>query len=112
MTAQRRLEALLRDPRGAGPELEQRLRKQVHYSGGLLLIEDPVLHGITTLPATIGWEIDCNNWGVSVTFGATGENGAGTEERLVPLGTRIENNVCRGISEAVGAAVLRLTSGQ
>jgi hypothetical protein len=73
INAQRRLEALLRDPTRAGPELEQRLRKQMHYSSGLLLIEDPVLHSITTLPATIGWAIDCGNWGV--TFGATGENG-------------------------------------
>jgi hypothetical protein len=58
INAQRRLEALLRDPTRAGPELEQRLRKQVHYSSGLLLIEAPVLHSTTTLPATIGWAIE------------------------------------------------------
>jgi hypothetical protein len=110
--AQRRLVSLLRDPARAAPELEKRLRGQVHYSNGLLLIEDPILHGITTLPATTGWAIDCGILGVAVTFGATGENGAGTEVNLVPIGTSISNYTCRGISEVVGAAVLRLTNGQ
>ena len=85
--AQGRLVALLRDPARATPELERRLRKQVRYSNGLLLIEDPILHGVTTLPATAGWAIDCDMLGVRVTFGATGENGRGTEVELVPLGT-------------------------
>jgi hypothetical protein len=79
--AQRRLVALLRDPARAAPELEKRLRGQVHYSNGLLLIEDPILHGITTLPATTGWAIDCGILGVAVTFGATGENGANLGDR-------------------------------
>jgi|SRR5579864_4819176 len=110
--AQKRLEAALRDPARAGPELERRLRKQVRYSNGLLLIEDPILHGITTLPATTEWAIDCGVLGVAVTFGATGENGAGTEVNLVPIGTTISNYACRGVSEVLGAAILRLTSGQ
>jgi hypothetical protein len=54
INAQKWLEAVLRDPARAGVVLEQRLRKQVRYSSGLLLIQDPILHGITTLPATAG----------------------------------------------------------
>jgi hypothetical protein len=93
--------------------LEQRLRKQVRYSNGLLLIQDPILHGITTLPATVGWSISCNeNLGVQVIFGAGGDSGSGSEVELVPSGTRVQRNACSGISEMVGAAVLRLTSGQ
>jgi hypothetical protein len=42
INARKELEALLRDPTRAGPELERRLRKQVRYSNGLLLIEDPI----------------------------------------------------------------------
>jgi hypothetical protein len=110
--SQKRLEALLRDPARAGPELERRLREQVRYSIGLLLIEEPILHGVTALPATAGWAIGCDMLGVRVTFGATGENGAGTEVELVPLGTRVESSACYGISNALGVAVLRLTSGQ
>lgn len=95
------------------PRNLKRLRGWVRYSNGLLLIEDPILHGITTLPATTGWAIDCGDFfGVAVTFGATGENGSGTEVNLVPIGTSISNYACRGISEVLGAAVLRLTSGQ
>jgi hypothetical protein len=108
--AQRRLEALLRDPVRAGPELERRLRKQIRYSNGLLLIEDPILHGITTLPATTGWSIGCGEVGIAITFGAAGE--VGTEVELVPFGTKVATYACRGISDALGAAVLRLTSGQ
>jgi len=113
INAQKRLEALLRDPARAGPELERRLRKQVRYSNGLLMIENLILHGITTLPATAGWSISCDeNFGIQVTFGAGGENGGSSEVELVPLGTRVQRNACSGISEVVGAAVLRLMSGQ
>jgi hypothetical protein len=112
INSRKRLEALLRDPARAGPELEQRLRAQVRYSNGLLLIEDPILHGVTALPATTGWAIGCDILGVRVTFGATGENGAGTEVELVPLGTTVASDACYGISNVLGAAVLRLTSGQ
>jgi hypothetical protein len=55
INARRWLEAQLRDPARSGPVLEQRLRKQVRYSNGLLLITDPILHGVTTLPATATW---------------------------------------------------------
>jgi hypothetical protein len=113
INARKRLEALLRDdPAKAGPELERRLRKEVRYSNGLLLIDDPILHGVTTLPATAGWTISCNTLGVTVTFGATGENDAGTDVEIVPLGTTVDVNACDGISKVLGAAVLRLTSGQ
>jgi hypothetical protein len=113
MNAQKQLEAVLRDPARVGPVLERRLRKQVRYSNGLLLIEDPILHGITTRPATTGWSISCDeNLGIQITFGAEGENGGGSEVNLVPIGTRVRKNACPGISEVVGAAVLRLTSGQ
>lgn len=87
--AQTRLEALLRDPVRAGPELARRLREQVRYSNGLLLIEDPILHGITTLPATASWAISCDTLGVRVTFGATGEDDTGTDVEIVPLGTMV-----------------------
>jgi hypothetical protein len=50
--------------------------------------------------------------GVQVSFGATGGDGSGSTVELVPLGTTIGRNACSGISEVVGAAVLRLTSGQ
>jgi hypothetical protein len=112
INARKRLEAILRDPARAGPELEQRLRKQVRYSNGLLLIDDPILHGVTTLPATAGWTISCNTLGVTITFGATGENGAGTDVEIVPLATTVDADACNRISKVLGAAVLRLTSGQ
>lgn len=112
INSKKRLEAPLRDPTRAGPELERRLRKQVRYSNGLLQIEDPILHGVTALPATVGWAIGCDMLGVRVTFGATGENGAGTEVELVPLGTKVKSKACYGISDVLGAVVLRLTSGQ
>jgi hypothetical protein len=110
INAQRWLESVLRDPARSGQILEQRLRKQARYSDGLLLIEDPVIHGITTLPATIGWSVSCDEIaGVQVTFGS-GDSGAVLE--LVPLGTKISRSTCSRISHEAGAAVLRLTSGQ
>jgi hypothetical protein len=99
------LEALLRDPARAAPELEKRLRRWVRYSNGLLLIEDPILHGITTLPATAGWSIDCDTSMVEVTFASTLVN-------LVPWGTNIQKSACPKISDLLGQAVLRLTGGQ
>ena len=100
----------MKDPVHAGPELQRRLRKQVRYSNGLLLIEDPLLHQINTVPATAAWSVSCDDGvGVQVYFGG-GENS--TEVDVVPLGTRISKGACAAISEEVGTAVLRLTSGQ
>jgi hypothetical protein len=110
INAQRWLESALRDPARSGQVLEQRLRRQVRYSNGLLLFEDPILHGITTLPATIGWSVSCHEiTGVQISFGS-GDSGAVLD--LVPLGTKISKEHCSRISLEVGAAVLRLTSGQ
>lgn len=110
INAQRWLESVLRDPARSGQVLEQRLRRQVRYANGLLLIEDPILHGVTTLPATIGWSVSCDEiTGVQVSFGS-GDSGAVLD--LVPLGTKISKSTCSRISQEVGAAVLRLTSGQ
>jgi hypothetical protein len=110
ISEQKWLESVLRDPARAGVVLEQRLRKQVRYSNGLLLIQDPILHGVATLPATVSWSISCNDiTGVQVSFGS---GDSGSEVDLVPLGTRVPRAACSGISEVVGAAVLRLTSGQ
>jgi hypothetical protein len=110
INARKSLESALRDPTRAGSVLELRLHKQVRYSNGLLLIEDPILHGITTLPATIGWSVSCDEiMGVQVSFGS-GDNGSLVD--LVPLGTKISKSTCSRISQEVGAAVLRLTSGQ
>jgi hypothetical protein len=84
--------------------------KQVRYSNGLLIIEDPILHGIPTLPATVAWSVTCDDiTGVQVFFGS-GDNGS--LMALIPFGTTISKSVCAGISQEVGRAVLRLTSGQ
>jgi len=109
INGQRWLESALRDPARSGLVLEQRLRKQVHYSNGLLLIEDPILHGITTLPATIAWSVSCDVTGVAVSFGS-GDSGSVVD--LVLVGTKISQGSCSRISQELGTAVLRLASGQ
>jgi hypothetical protein len=110
INAQKWLEGVLRDPARSGPVLEQRLRKQVRYSNGLLLIEDPGLHGITTIPASSAWSVNCDEvTGVEVAWGS-GDTAPVVE--LVPIGTKISRNACRELSQKVGDAVLRLTSGQ
>jgi hypothetical protein len=54
INAGKRFEASLRDPAEAGPELERRLRQQLQYADGLLLIQEPLLDGVIVRPATVG----------------------------------------------------------
>jgi hypothetical protein len=107
-----RLRTLLRDPARAGPELERRLHQQVRYYNGVLLIEEPIMHGITTVPATAGWSISCDTLGVEVDFDNAIENGSGASVQLTSIGIGVSQSTCREISMALGTAVLRLTRGE
>jgi hypothetical protein len=112
ISSEKRLQALLSDPATAAPELERRLRQQVRYYNGVLLIEDPILHSVTALPATTAWSISCDAGGVQVNFGDTSDNGSGAYVEITPIGIGAAPTACKGISARLGTAVLRLTRGE
>jgi hypothetical protein len=128
--ANRQLKIILEDPVQAPSILDRRLRQLIHYVNGVILIEDPFSHSITTVRANAPWSIVCDPDGSievvfrSVTIGnvASSEedlitkgqiNGIGVE--LIPfevIGTvKFDKNYCSGISASLGQAVLPLTSG-
>jgi hypothetical protein len=90
--------------------LQMRLRHQVRYYNGTLMIEDETLDTINTFPATIAWSISCDNTGVAVNIGDVSETGSGVAVNLTDQA--VDAAVCRSISGPLGAAVLQLTRGE
>jgi hypothetical protein len=108
--ANKEFQALLKDPVRLLPELEQRLRKQVRYDSGMLIIKEPLTDSIRTFPPTVRWSVACAVIGVSVNFGDTSENGNGVTLNLTDF-SGVDTHVCQSISGPLGAAVKRLTRG-
>jgi hypothetical protein len=106
------IEAMLRDPAKAGPEFERQLRRQIRYSDGLLLIQEPLLREVIVRPATVEWSVNCSIVGLAVSLGGHVENGTGSEVVLAPVEVTINKAACPAISIAVGRAMLRSITGQ
>jgi hypothetical protein len=104
--------ALLQDDDKATAEFQRRLRAQVSYRNGLLVIVDRSgsSPGVTVMPATIVWGVDCSDGGLAVTFGS---GGGDTDNGIVLQLTSatISDDKCARIAPAVGEAVLALTKG-
>ena len=104
--------ALLKDDAKAIAEFQRRLRDQVHFQNGLLVIVDRsgAATGVAVMPATVIWGIDCSDSGLAVTFGA----GSGDTDNGIVLqltGASITDDKCTRIAPAIGEAVLALTRG-
>ena len=101
---------LLQDEDKATAELQRRLRDQVRYRNGLLIITDRGSTGVTVMPATIIWGVDCGDTGLSVTFGS---GGGDTDNGLVLQLTSvaISDDKCMRIALAIGETVLAITKG-
>jgi hypothetical protein len=104
--------ALLQDEAKATAELQNRLRGQVSSRDGLLIIVDRTgaTSGVTVVPATIMWGVDCGDSGLAVTFGA----GSGDTDNGIVLqltSASISDDKCTRIAPAIGETVLALTKG-
>jgi hypothetical protein len=103
---------LLQDEAKAIAEFQNRLRGQVSYRNGVLVIIDRsgATSGVTVMPATALWGIDCGDGGLAVTFGS----GSGDTDNGVVLqlsSATISDDKCTRIAPALGEAVLALTKG-
>jgi len=105
-------QALVQDEAKATTELERRLRAQVTPRNGLLVIIDRsgTTPGVTVVPATIIWGVDCGDSGLAVTFG-TGSGDTDNGIVLQLTGASITDDKCTRIAPAIGEAVLALTRG-
>jgi hypothetical protein len=104
--------ALLQDEAKATAEFQNRLRGQVSSRGGLLVIVDRTgaTSGVTVMPATIMWGVDCGEGGLAVTFGA----GSGDTDNGIVLqltSANISDDKCTRIAPALGETVLAITKG-
>lgn len=104
--------ALLQDEAKAVAELQRRLRNEVSFRGGLLIIVDHSVanSGVTVMPATVMWGVDCGDGGIAVTFGAGGgdtDNGS----VLQLTSASVSDDKCAHLAPAIGEAVLALTKG-
>jgi hypothetical protein len=103
---------LLQDEGKATAELQRRLRAQVHYRNGLLVIQDRsgTNTGVTVMPATVMWGVDCSDSGLAVTFGTgSGDTDNGLVLQLTTVA--ISDDKCTRIAPAVGDTVLAITKG-
>jgi hypothetical protein len=103
---------LLQDDDKATAEFQRRLRSQVAYRNGLLVIVDRsgTSSGVTVMPATVMWGIDCSDSGIEVTFGA----GSGDTDNGIVLqltSANVSDEKCRHIVPAIGDALLTITKG-
>lgn len=103
---------LLQNEDKAVPELQRRLRAQVAYRDGILVIIDRTgtTPGVTVMPASVMWAVDCSDSGISVTFGS----GSGDTDNGVTLqltGATVSDDKCTRIAPAIGAAVLSIVKG-
>jgi hypothetical protein len=80
---------LLQDETKATAEFQRRIRDQIKYRNGLLIIQDRAASGVSVAPATIMWMVDCGDGGLTVTFG-TGSGDPPSAKRCwrSPRGTR------------------------
>jgi hypothetical protein len=104
--------ALLQDEAKATAELQRRLSEQVTSRGGMLIIIDRsgVNSGVTVMPATVMWGVDCSDSGLAVTFGAgSGDTDNGIVLQLTSAG--ISDDKCTRIAPAVGETLLALIKG-
>jgi hypothetical protein len=104
--------ALLQDEAKATAEFQNRLRGQVSSRDGVLIIVDRTgaTSGVTVVPATIMWGVDCGDSGLAVTFGA----GSGDTDNGIVLqltSANISDDKCTRIAPAIGETVLALTKG-
>jgi hypothetical protein len=104
--------ALLQDEDKATTELQRRLRAQVTLHGELLVIIDRsgASSGVTVVPATIMWGVDCSDSGLAVTFGA----GSGDTDNGVVLqltSAAVSDDKCTRIAPALGDTVLAIIKG-
>jgi hypothetical protein len=104
--------ALLQDEAKATAEFQRRLRDQVAYRNGLLVIVDRsgTTSGVTVMPATAMWGIDCSDGGIAVTFGA----GSGDTDNGIVLqltGASISDDKCTRLAPAIGDTLLTITKG-
>ena len=101
--------ALLQDEAKATAELQRRLRGQVSYKNGVLVIVQRG-EGVTVMPATVMWGVDCGQDGLAVTFGAgSGDSDNGTVLQLTSA--EVGDDKCTHIAPAIGETVLAITKG-
>src|SRR5215471_12231923 len=98
--------SLLQDEDKAKTELERRLRSQATYRDGVLvLIDRSGAGGVTVMPATVMWSVECSDGGLAVNFGS----GSGDTDNGIVLqltAAAISDDKCGKLAPAVGLAVL------
>jgi len=104
--------ALLQDEAKAAGEFQRRLRDQVSYRGGMLIIVDHsgATTGVTVVPATILWGVDCGDSGIAVTFG-TGSGDTDNGIVLQLTSAAIGDDKCLRLAPAIGETALAITKG-
>jgi hypothetical protein len=103
---------LLQDEAKAIAEFQRRLHDQVTYRDGLLIIVDRsgTAAGVTVMPATVLWGVDCSDSGLAVTFGS----GSGDTDNGIVLqltGAGISDDKCMHIAPALGSTLLEIAKG-
>jgi hypothetical protein len=104
--------ALLQDEGKATAEFQRRLRDQVSFRNGLLVIIDRTgtTSGVTVMPATVMWGVDCSDSGIGVTFG-TGSGDTDNGIVLQLTGASISDDKCTRLAPAIGDTLLAITKG-
>lgn len=103
---------MLKDEDKAVAELQRRLRDQVTNRNGILVIVDRsgASGGVTVMPATVMWGLDCGDGGIGVTFG-TGSGDTDNGIVLQLTSAALSDDKCTRLAPAIGETVLAITKG-
>jgi hypothetical protein len=104
--------ALLRDESKATAEFQRRLRDQVSYRNGLLVIVDKSggTPGVMVMPAGVMWGLDCGDSGIGVTFG-TGSGDTDNGIVLQLTSAAVTDDKCQHMAPTIGETLLAITKG-
>ena len=105
--------ALLRDEAKATSELQRRLRDQVAFKDGLLVIQDRSASAasVVVMPPTAFWSVDCGDNGIGVTFGSgSGDTDNGIALQLTAAAPTQEQ--CLALAPALAKSVAAIVKGE
>jgi hypothetical protein len=89
--------------------IERRLRKQISAGDGLIIVRDPDLSAVHTMPSATQWKITCDWSGIVITFVFGG--GDDSNSVVVPItDVSLSQEQCANLGPIVGRKLLELSS--
>jgi hypothetical protein len=102
--------ALMSDRVKALRELERRLSERIELREGIVVIADPVSEIVYALPSSAPWIVDCDIFGLNITFAIMGTAETYREIKIELTSARLRKEECQDFAPAVGHMMMTISS--